>query len=173
MTHRFGRIATSLLMLAGMGLGTAGAATAAQPERLRLHVDDTFLSRTSQDCGFDILLHLEGTISFTEFIDRDGEVVRSLVTYPNLFYTFVNAATGKSVTSRSPDPEHYRWNADGSFTVTVTGLVLHLVVPGSGVAAAQAGRFVITIDADGEVSESEPVGRNDDYHAALCEILAP
>jgi hypothetical protein len=46
-------------------------------------------------------------------------------------------------------------------------------VPGQGVQAAQAGRFVITIDAEGNETAPEPVGRNDDYHAALCETLAP
>ena len=45
--------------------------------------------------------------------------------------------------------------------------------PGEGVVAAQSGRFVITVDPAGEASESEPVGRNDDYHAAMCQILAP
>ena len=49
---------------------------------------------------------------------------------------------------------------------------MHWVVPGSGVVAAQAGRFVITVDADGNAFESEPLGRSDDYHAALCEVLA-
>ena len=91
-----------------------------------MHVDDTFLSRTSEDCGFDILLHLEGTMTFTDFVDRNGEPSRSLATYPSLFYTFINAATGTSVTSRSPDPEHFTWRSDGSFTVEVTGLVMRL-----------------------------------------------
>ena len=112
-------------------------------------------------------------MNFKDFVNRDGTVTRSLVTYPGLFFTFINAATGVSVTSRSPDPEHYHWNADGSFALTVTGLVMHLVVPGQGVVAAQAGRFVVTVDANGDETVSEPVGRNDDYHAALCQTLAP
>ena len=173
MIHRSATLVASLVLMAATGLGTASTAMAAQPDRFRVHVDDTFPSRTSEACGFDILLHLQGTITSTDFVNRDGTVTRSLVTYPGLFFTFSNAATGKSVTSRSPDPEHYRWNADGGLTLTVTGLVMHLVVPGQGVQAAQAGRFVITIDADGNETVSEPVGRNDDYHAALCEFLAP
>ena len=99
-------------------------------------------------------------------------MTRTLVTYPALVFTFINPATGTSATSRSPDPEHYRWNPDGTLTLTVTGLVMHLVVPGQGVTAAQAGQFVVTIDANGDETVSEPVGRNDDYHAALCETLA-
>ena len=50
---------------------------------------------------------------------------------------------------------------------------MHLVVPGQGVEAVQAGRFVVTIDLNGDETVSEPVGRNDDYHAALCQVLAP
>jgi hypothetical protein len=171
MKHRLGRIATTLALLAVTGLSTAGTAAATPPDRFTLHIDDTFPSGTSEDCGFDILLHLEGSMTFTDFYDRDGELVRSLDTYPALFYTFINAATGASVTSRSPDPEHYTWNPDGSFTLEVTGLVMNLA--GSDQRAIQAGRFVITVDPEGNDSATEPVGRSDDYHAALCEILAP
>lgn len=159
------------LAVAGLAL-SALPAQAARPEVFVLHVDDTYPSRTSEDCGFDILAHVEGTMRFTDFVDSAGDPVRSLVTYPRLTYTFTNVETGESVTSRSPDPEHYTWNADGSFILTVTGLVLHWLVPGQGV-AGQAGRFTITVDPDGNVSESEPVGQADDYHAALCQILAP
>ncbi len=173
MPHRITTLAASLALMAATVLGTPGTATAAQPDRYRVHVDDTFLSQTSEACGFNILLHLEGTVAFTDFVNRDGTVTRSLVTYPALFFTFINQATGTSVSSRSPDPEHYRWNDDGSLTLIVTGLVMHLVVPGQGVEAAQAGRFVVTIDLTGDETVSEPVGRNDDYHAALCQVLAP
>jgi hypothetical protein len=114
---------------------------------------------------------MEGTVTFTDYYDRNGELSRSLTTYPGLFYTFINAATGASVTSRSPDPEHYTWNPDGSFTIEVTGLVMNLA--DSGPRAMQAGRFVIVIDAEGNASDTEPLGRSDDYHAALCEILTP
>ncbi len=171
MRQRLGRIAATMALLAVSGLATAGNAGAEPPDRSRVHVDDTFLSRTSVACGFDILLHLEGTLTFTDFYDQDGHLTRSLATYPDLFYTFINAATGESVTSRSPDPEHYTWNPDGSFTLDVTGLVMNIA--GGGQRAIQAGRFVITVDATGEGSDSEPVGRTDDYHATLCEVLAP
>src|SRR5215210_2443686 len=171
MTHRLATLVASLIVMSATGLGTAATATAAQPDRFRIHVDDTFPSRTSEACGFDILLHVEGTMSFTDFYDRNGEPTRSLTTYPGLFYTFINAATGASVTSRSPDPEHYTWNSDGGFTVEVTGLVMNLA--GAGQRALQAGRFVVTVDAEGNGSETEPLGRSDDYHAALCAILAP
>ena len=170
MSHRLGRIAAIAAALAFTGIATAGTAAAAPPDTFRQHIDDTFLSRNSEACGFDILLHLEGTISFKDFHDRDGSVTRSLTTYPALFYTFINAATGASVTSRSPDPEHFTWNPDGSFTLMATGLVMNIAGPGQ--RAIQAGHFVVTVDANGEASESEPVGRNDDYHAALCEVLA-
>ena len=170
MTHRITTLAATLIAVTGTAFATPNAATATPPDRFTLHVDDTFLSGTSEDCGFDILLHLEGTINVTDFYDRDGDLSRSLTTYPGLFYTFINPATGASVTSRSPDPEHYTWHPDGSFTVEVTGLVMNLA--GAGDRAIQAGRFVVTVDAEGNGSETVPVGRSDDYHAALCDILA-
>lgn len=171
MTHRLAALATGLTLVAATCLASAGTATAAPAERSMFEVDDTFPSKTSEECGFDILLHLEGSIVVTDHVDRDGTLTRSLVTYPGLFYTFINAATGESVTSRSPDPEHYAWNADGSVTLTVTGLVLHLRGPGG--QAVQAGRLVVTVDANGNETVIEPVGSHDDYHAALCAILAP
>jgi hypothetical protein len=152
------------------GLGAAPAA-AAKPDVFVLQLDETGWSRTSEDCGFDILVHVQGTIRFVDFVDGDGDLVRSLVTYPSLTYTFSNAETGTSVSSRSPDPEHYTWNADGSFTVQVTGLVMHFAIPGQGT-VGQAGRFVVTIDPEGGETGSEPVGLDEDYHAALCQILA-
>ena len=178
-------VATALLLALPFALAPATASVAAQPDRYSFAVDDTGPSRTSEDCGFDILLHVEGTIRVVDFFagdgdgdgdgDADGEraPVRTLVTYPSLTYTFSNAATGESVTSRSPDPEHITWHPDGSITITVTGLVMHWAVPGEGVLAAQSGRFTVEVDADGDASETDPVGRHDDYHAALCEILAP
>ena len=165
--------ATTALLALPFVLAPAASAVAAQPDRSSFSVDDTFLSRTSEDCGFDILAHVEGTIRVVDFLDGDGEQLRTLVTYPSLTYTFTNAATGESVTSRSPDPEHLTWHPDGSLTISVTGLVMHWVVPGEGVIAAQSGRFTVAVDPDGEAAETEPVGRHDDYHAAMCEILAP
>jgi hypothetical protein len=173
MRRNTARRVITVAAVATTGLITTAAAAAAPPDRSRVEVDDTFLSRTSEDCGFDILLHLEGSMVFTDFVDRNGQPTRSLVTYPKLFYTFSNAETGTSVTSRSPDVEHYTFAADGSLTITVTGLVMRIGVPGSGQQSIQAGRFVIAVDANGEATESEPVGRSDDYHAALCEVLAP
>ena len=170
MRQRLGHIAATAAVLAAMGVASAGTAAATPPDGFTLHVDDTFLSRNSQACGFDILLHLEGTMTFRDFYDRDGELSRSLTTYPGLFYTFINAATGVSVTSRSPDPEHFTWNPDGSFTLEVTGLVMNLA--GAGQRAIQAGHFNVSVDAEGHASETTPVGRFDDYHAALCDILA-
>lgn len=165
--------ASTLLLALPLALAPATASVAAPPEHFSLALDETGLSRTSEACGFDILVHVEGTVRFTDFLDRDGQNVRSLVTYPSLTYTFTNAETGESVASRSPDPEHYTWHPDGSFSVTVTGLVMHWTVRGEGVLSAQSGRFSFAIDAAGHESETEPVGRNDDYHAAMCEILAP
>ena len=171
MRQHLAHIAAGAAALTIFGVAAAGSASATPPDRFSFHVDDTFWSRTSEDCGFDILLHLEGTMTFTDFYHRDGTLSRNLATYPSLFYTFINAATGESVTSRSPDPEHATFESDGSVTLAVTGLVMNLA--GSGQRAIQAGRFVVTIDADGNGSETEPVGRSDDYHAALCDILAP
>ena len=165
-------VATTALLALPLVLAPAASAVAAQPDRWSFSVDDTFLSRTSEDCGFDILLHLEGTIRGVDFLAGDGTPLRSLTTYPGLTYTFINATTGESVSSHSPDPEHWTWNADGSSTLRVTGLVLHWLVPGDGV-TGQAGSFTVVFGTDGDETKIGQVGLDEDYHAALCEILAP
>jgi hypothetical protein len=165
-------VITAALLALPLGLAPASSAVAAPPEHYSFAVDDTFPSRTSEDCGFDILLHLEGTISGVDFFAADGTPTRSLTVYPSLTYTFINATTGESVTSRSPDPEHWTWNADGSATLKVTGLVLHWRGPGHGV-TGQAGTFTVVFDTEGDENKIKQVGLNEDYHAALCEILSP
>ena len=164
--------ATTALLTVPLVLAPAASALAAQPDRWSFDLDDTFPSRTSEDCGFDILLHLEGMIRGVDFLAGDGTLVRSLTTYPNLTYTFINAETGESVTSHSPDVEHWTWNADGSATLKVTGLVLHWLVAGDGV-TGQAGSFTVVFDSDGDETVTGQVGLDEDYHAALCEILSP
>jgi hypothetical protein len=148
--------------------------SAAPPDMTVIPVDDTaYAVKASARCGFDILLHTEGTIRITEFTDRTGEPRASLTVYPGLTYTFINQATGKSITSVSPDPEHVTINPDGSFTMRVTGLIMHWVVPGQGVLGADAGPLVMTFDADGElVSELQTGGHHVPRFPALCEILA-
>ena len=76
------------------------------------------------------------------------------------------------MTSHSPDVEHWTWDADGSATLKVTGLVLHWLVSGEGV-TGQAGRFTVVFDRDGDETTIGQVGLDEDYHAALCEILSP
>ena len=165
-------VATTLLLALPLALAPATASVAAQPDRYSFAVDDSGPSRTSEDCGFDIWVHVEGTVRFLDFRDGDGTQLRSLTTYPNLTYTFTNVETGKSVTSHSPDVEHWTWNPDGSATLTVTGLVLHWRLPGQGV-TGQAGSFTVVFDTDGGETKIGQVGLDEDYHAALCEILAP
>jgi hypothetical protein len=172
-TRKLTARAAAVGLVSGAALMSAApAAVAAPPVRTVLQVDDIGpATKSSERCGFDILLRTQGTIRFTDFYDRSGVMTRSLVTYPSLTYTFSNAATGEAVTSNSPDPEHYTWNAEGSFTMVVTGLIMHWVVPGQGVLGADAGRLVVTVAADGTVVEEEN-GHHEPRFPALCEILA-
>lgn len=168
--RRFAVLATVALA----ALAPVATASAAPPDITVIHVDDEgYAPKASARCGFDILLRTEGTIRITEFLDRDGDVRRSLTVYPGLTYTFINKATGKSITSVSPDPEHVTFNPDGSFTMRVTGLIMHWVVPGQGVLGADAGPLVMTFDASGElISEVQTGGHHEPRFPALCQILA-
>ena len=78
------RSAAASVVSAAALLTAAPAAVAAPPVRTVLHVDETGLAtKSSQRCGFDILLRTQGTIRFTDFYDRSGVMTRSLVTYPS------------------------------------------------------------------------------------------
>ena len=168
---RVTRLAAAVLGFAALVLVPA-ASHAGPPERWSVEVDDSFVSqRLSTLCGFGVVTHIEGKVRGMNYVDRDGTFARSLVVYPSLTYTFANAETGETISSRSPDPEHFSYAADGSFTLKVTGLVMHFQIPGEGV-IGQAGQFTVTVDAEGDESGTGPVGLNEDYHEAICEQLA-
>jgi len=87
--------ATTALLALPLVLAPAAPAVAAPPDRWSFAVDDTFPSRTSEDCGFDILLHLEGTIVDLKMATLDDTTGRWTVT-GTVDLTKVSALDGSS-----------------------------------------------------------------------------
>ncbi len=104
----------TLLLVALVPLAVPAAATPPVHTVIALDEAPECAPKSSVRCGFDILFGVQGTIRITEFSDRDGNLDRVLIVSPGLTYMFVNAATGKSITSNSPDPEHYSFNSTAS-----------------------------------------------------------
>ena len=58
------------------------------------------------------------------------------------------SANGITLSTASPSLAHITFNADGTATVTITGLSGHISVPGQGTVALSAGRFVLLLTDD-------------------------
>lgn len=122
----------------------------------------------SAACGYAINLYISGTVNTTTFFDASGTPVRATVTFPDFKFTYVNAATGVSITSPSVSVAHVDLITGD---VMVTGLTLHLQIPGAsaGQQVGEVGRQVF--DAMGDLIASS--GHFADFLPQLCILLAP
>ena len=104
-------VSMSLLALALVGL-VATPALATAPVRERSH--DVFDLDFGDVCGgFDLLAHVEQTVTLTTFFDASGNPTGGLLTDP-IFVTFSNSETGDSVTLAIPGPTFF--DAEGNIT---------------------------------------------------------
>jgi len=126
-------------------LSPLGVARATQPDHFVIPINDTMTDE--QSCDFPVVVHLEGTGRSSDFFDRDGNLIRSLAVYPGLTISF--SANGKTLTSASPAIDIDTFNADGTVTVFIAGLLAHLSVPGDGVIAIDTGLRIYLFSEDG------------------------
>ena len=108
---------TAVLAVAAT-LTVPGVASADRPvrEMIDLAPDDV-----TEACGFPVLVHSEGTIVRTTWLDEDGDPVRAVETYRDFRYVLTNQETQETVSVAIPGPAFYTFNADGSTTVIGTG----------------------------------------------------
>lgn len=158
--YRIALVAVATIISAA--LAAAAPARAAAPVHERVAVDDTF---TGDSCGFPVEEHVEGTLQFTSWFDDAGSRTREIVTAPGVRVTWTNLETGASVSSANPFVVHKQDNADGSVTITFTGLSFALT--GGGRPYVSAGRTVLLFSEAG-VELLESAGPSPD----LCETLA-
>ncbi len=132
------------VLLAGvLALLTTTPAFAAKPV-VTDTFEDTITDEVLATCGtgdaaFDIIENAVVTGIEKTFYDRDGTPVRSQLhfTYAG---TLTNVRTGESFSDR-PDPQLYVFDFEDE-TLTVTGLIFSINVPGEGVVALDAGKIV-------------------------------
>ena len=140
-------------------------------------IDETFVVPAAPEgpCAFEIEGHFTAQLEHTHFFDRDGNEIRNLTRLLGATTTW--SANGKSITDKVGGIEHLTLDPEtGSATLTLTGLLGHLLVRGQGIAAQDSGRIVLFFE--GPEDEEPDVlferGRlSGGPFPALCEILAP
>jgi hypothetical protein len=161
------RLALLLGLTAIMVLGPGGVAGAVPPEHVPVeHIDETFADEEA--CSFTVLIHVEGDIRHTNFLDQAGNVVRELEVFPGFTVTFTNAETGKSISTVSPSVFHATINPDGSTVAAITGLSGRL-----GPQAVDVGRTVLFFSGpeDEDPDIIVEVGQFT-FGQSLCDVLA-
>lgn len=166
-----------LVAVMGVGALAVGAvATAGGPTHSVVNIDDVFTipAAPAGPCAYAIQGHATGTIKTKEFFDSAGNPTRVISAFPRARVTF--SANGKSISTVTPSVEHIKFNADGSATVTITGLSGHLITGGGPPLAADVGRIVFFFSSP---TDTEPdlifqAGQfNDGPFPQLCDVLAP
>ncbi|MEA2507925.1 MAG: hypothetical protein QOG21_7 [Actinomycetota bacterium] len=136
------RLAASVLAGTAV-LALTAPALAAGPTRV--HLDSTrVIAASPQTCPFDITSHFSGTFMFFNYPDG-----RSKVTVADVFVTYTNPVSGKSLTTPLAGPVKVSApHPDGTVTVTINGNDGAFHVPGQGVIFADVGHFVFLADAN-------------------------
>jgi hypothetical protein len=166
-----------LVATAGAGALAVGAiATAGPPTPSVEQIDDVFTipAAPAGPCAFAIQGHFTATIRTTEFFDSEGNLVRSITTFPGARITF--SANGKSISTVSPSAEHFTLNPDGTATLTITGLSGHLITGGGPPLAADVGRVVFFFEGPTDMDPDlvfQAGQFNDGPFPQLCDVLAP
>ena len=125
-------------------------------------IDATILD--TADCAFPVQIDIAGTD--LEITSASGD--RVFDAFPQSTATLTNLDTERSITVSIAGPGHTTFGADGSFTLVGTGPTLFFFVPELFPGITQFnGRFVITVDAEGNLTFSH-VGETRD----LCAELA-
>jgi hypothetical protein len=159
------RLAVVLLLTLLALVAAAPSALAAKPTHERVPIDDEFVD---ESCGFPLEVQQTGFLVAIEWVNADGSL-RRFEAYPQLKATYTNPSTGETLKVNFSGPAHITEGADGSSTLTGTGLWLFGNDPDTGELGIflLSGRFVLSIDAQGNESFRR-AGRVTD----LCAQLA-
>lgn len=153
------------ICVAAIAMSTAVAGEAHAKSPVIVPIDVHFVDDFS--CSFPFNASLTGLYRQQVIGDRTHNVYLST-------WTFVNPANGKTLSGQNHGPDKIIENPDGSVTIQGTGVFVRIVVPGAGVIAHRAGRFLIRIPADPTqpvdvLSESGP---QNDQPSNMCPYLA-
>lgn len=164
------RLIATTLTTAALASGAVLAAVPAQASgatRTVEEVDFVNPNHLLDACGFPVRLHVRGTFNVVSFTDADGNLTKEIRNYR---FRGTLSAHGVSVEGLARGPEIWTYNADGTATVDVHGVV-NRRVPGHGTVTLFAGYQVVVIDGETETVVVEPTGQAEDA-AELCAIFS-
>jgi len=152
-------------------LAIASAAGANKPTQEIVPGQDDVVFAADQ-CGFEVLGHIEGGEIITTFTDKAGTVVKQITVFPGNKATLTNRDTGKSITIPLTGSSSARLQSDGSVLLVATGHGLFAPNPVTGEPGIWylSGRGTLTVDAAG-ILMSPPAATGKLVN--LCARLAP
>jgi hypothetical protein len=165
------RVFCLLVLVSLVALGSFTPALA-QGEPLHLgpfHFEGT---EVLADCGtFQVLDHYVADLTVTQFLDDQGIRVRDVRQFSGTD-TYINSATGKSITERFHNTLLVEYEAGIRTQIVNSGVGYRLTVPGGGAVFLDVGRVVY----DGQFNvvfwEAGPHHFLDGDFAGLCAAMA-
>ena len=148
-------------------LAVASSAYASKPIR-EVHAQDDFVIRGQ--CAFPVLGHIDGVETITTFVDKAGEPVKQIVTFPGNRITLTNLRSGTSIEVMGTGSSQLRARADGSVSARAMGHGPFFPNPLTGEPGIWylSGQGTMTLDQNGQVTAIALHGRLVD----LCPQLA-
>jgi hypothetical protein len=164
---------TLVATLLGLAVITPAPVIAGTPTIERnVAIDDTaLLPNTSRQCGFEVDLRQFGLLSFKSSTRMDG-VTTFQEFAGRISGTYSAPSTGKSITVQVDDAGTNTDTTypDGTEQVMNAGTDGVITVPGFGHVYIGVGLALVTVDANGDVSEVS-VGARDPDHSGICPFL--
>jgi hypothetical protein len=161
-------IVALMLTLAAV-LGSGSPATAADPPDLTISLP------AGVACDFPLSVEIRGANQvFKEFVDKNGNVVRSLSAGKGSALLFINEDTDATFSLKANGSvSQIAFNPDGSSTQTITGhnvlILFPSDVPAGPSTTLHVGRVVFTVDVNGVFTLQQVSGKTTDICAELSD----
>jgi hypothetical protein len=150
------------------------AVLAAKPNKGELTVEDTHVLDPAV-CSFDITIHEYGTISWMDFFDQNGNLIRSYTFYGSMKETW--SANGKSLNDQISGPGQLVFTPGSPILeFSFLGTNDHLTVPGYGIASPYGGSGQRTFQYDmvtGVLTLVKSTGIYLTDPTPICNYLSP
>jgi hypothetical protein len=158
------------LLVMGALAATAAAATHEVVER-NVTVERLFTGLTDcQAFGYDFTFTAQYTVKRTNvlYYDESGNLVKEVV-WAHFVGTNTNDTTGKVL--RDNGQRHITFDYVNN-TLTESGVLRHITVPGSGIVLHESGRIIISLSDDSVISMAGPHQLLEGDLTEFCAALA-
>ncbi|HYP19653.1 MAG TPA: hypothetical protein VEY08_06220 [Chloroflexia bacterium] len=166
-------LAALLGVMSLLALSNGAAWAGGKPTIFNLEFSlDTPLPAGPGNCAFDVVQHTEGNLKVRVFRDDEGNRVRSIQSFPEYGGYYLNTENGKSVPYEAHGPVLRTFNADGTVSDTMPGVV-KANLPGQGVVFINAGSLTFTYFLSDPNNGTIEItgGQFDDTTADICPYL--